>query len=67
MEKAGSIPGSAQDARAVSAMSSAKNSIGGKSGDEPEVPKYSPLVPEMWKERMLEFSNLHVVKFLRIF
>lgn len=63
MEKAGSIPGSAQDNRAASAISSVKESI----GDKEEIPKYSPLVPEMWKERMLEFSNLHVVKFLRIF
>lgn len=66
MEKAGSLPGSAQDNRAASAISSVKESIGDKSRGE-EIPKYSPLVPEMWKERMLEFSNLHVVKFQRIF
>lgn len=66
MEKAGSLPGSAGDNRAASAISSVKESIGDKSRGE-EIPKYSPLVPEMWKERMLEFSNLHVVKFVRIF
>jgi hypothetical protein len=37
--------------------------------DESEIlniPKWAALVPECWKERMVEYSKLRVVKYLRI-
>lgn len=65
---------SAQEARAASAMSSiagtsAKKSQMSNKNDESaivDVPKWAALVPECWKEKMIEFSKLHVVKYLRI-
>ena len=35
--------------------------------EENEIPPYTPLVPEFWKNKMIEFSQLHVIKFPRIF
>lgn len=32
-----------------------------------KVPPYTPLEPEIWQGRLREFSNLHVVRFRRIF
>lgn len=31
------------------------------------MPPYTPLEPEIWQGRLREFSNLHVVRFRRIF
>lgn len=35
--------------------------------DQKKGPDYTPLVPEMWQEKLKAFSKLHVVKFPRIF
>ena len=54
--------------RAPSAIESAKGSnIGDKNEDmEPELPPFTPLIPEFWKTKCMEFGNLHVIKFPRI-
>jgi len=39
-----------------------KQSNASGAGGEAEIPKYTPMVPERWKERLITFSHLHVVK-----
>jgi hypothetical protein len=53
VEKAGSANGSQK---------------GSQDGDEKDdIPPYTPLVPEFWKQKAMEFSQLHVVKYPRVF
>ena len=77
LERAGNasvLAPSAQDQRAASAISSIagtsakKSQLSNKNDESVElnIPKWAALVPECWKEKMIEFSKLHVVKYLRI-
>lgn len=77
LERAGNVSvnaPSAQDQRVASAISSIagtsakKSQLSNKNDESVElnIPKWAALVPECWKERMIEFSKLHVVKYLRI-
>ena len=43
-----------------------KKSVGSVEGD-PQVPPYTPLVPEQWLDRCQEFSKFHIIKFPRLF
>lgn len=53
--------------RAPSAIESAKGSNAGEPKEEGEdLPPFTPLIPEFWKQKSMEFGNLHVVKFPRI-
>ena len=48
-----------------------KDDKGSQDGDlleeENKAPPYTPLVPEMWQEKLKELSQLHVIKFRRLF
>lgn len=54
--------------RAPSAIESAKGSNAGepKEDGEEQLPPFTPLIPEFWKQKSMEFGNLHVIKFPRI-
>jgi len=65
---AGQAPGApkaADLAKPKSPPGSARAS-GAEEEDQEELPPFSPLIPEFWKQKCLAFGALHIVKFERI-
>ena len=65
-EEQARVQSSEADQRAQSAMSSQKESQIDKKSQENESPPYTPLVPEMWKEKCQQVGNLHLFKYRKI-
>ena len=57
--------GAEEPVKAPSAAASQKSDAEGAEEGE-QLPPFTPLIPEFWKEKSMEFGKLHVVRFPRI-
>lgn len=60
-----SLSAKADPPKPKSALGSARGSNQDDEEGE-EIPPFSPLIPEFWKQKCMDFGKLHIIKFPRI-